>query len=218
MPLLAHVFIMQWFSGCLDVFTPKFRQKFFLIFTFWWIKTNVTYKTWSDHSNKVVHYNLSFSTVSNWFVTMYHRLLHSVSSSSKHGCQQSNLLLLYSLQGCERPFYKKEENRQKQGKHHEIGVKRPKMGWKWIKKLKFLHMKIFKKEEISLKEELSHPCLYLCPYLLSYIKFYGCVLCQYMRIESFSLNVIWDGESHPQILAILSVWDLWFKSIKVLRE
>ena len=35
--------MMQWFSDCVDVFTPKIRRKF-LIFTFLWIKINVTYR------------------------------------------------------------------------------------------------------------------------------------------------------------------------------
>ena len=35
----------------------------------------------------------------------------------------------------------------------------PKIGWKEKKKLKFSQKKIFKKEEISWKEELSHPCI-----------------------------------------------------------
>ena len=32
-----------------------------------------------------MHYNYSLSPASNWFVTLYCKLLHSVSSSSKHG-------------------------------------------------------------------------------------------------------------------------------------
>ena len=41
-------------------------------------------------------YNLLFSTASNWFVTLYYKLLHSVSSSSNHGRRRSSLLLYIS--------------------------------------------------------------------------------------------------------------------------
>ena len=37
----------------------------------------------------------------------------------------------------------------------------PQIGWKWKKKLKFWHQKILKNEEISWKEELSHPWIFL---------------------------------------------------------
>ena len=36
--------------------------------------------------------------------------------------------------------------------------KMPKISWKWKKKLKFWHQKIFKNEELSWLEKLSHPC------------------------------------------------------------
>ena len=40
-----------------------------------------------------MHYKYSLSQASNWFVTLYCKLLPSVSSSSKHGHHQSSLLL-----------------------------------------------------------------------------------------------------------------------------
>ena len=72
MLMSSALHIMQWFSGCLDAFTSKIRRKicdFYIL----WIKTKCRlHKTWSDLWNKVVHYVLSFSTASNWFVTLYY--------------------------------------------------------------------------------------------------------------------------------------------------
>ena len=65
------------------MFTPKIRFFFFSILTFLWIQTNVAYT--SDRQNKVVHYKYSLSLASNWFVTLYCKLLPPVSSASKHG-------------------------------------------------------------------------------------------------------------------------------------
>ena len=42
MLMYSALHIMQWFYGCLDVFTPKIRRKFF-DFNILWIKTNVAY-------------------------------------------------------------------------------------------------------------------------------------------------------------------------------
>ena len=102
MPLHAHVFsfthntVVFWLFGCVH---PKNETQIFW-FLHLWIKTKCRlHKTCSDRWNKVVHYVLSFSTVSNWLVTLYYKLLHWVSSSSKHGCWRSSLLL-YSLSVC----------------------------------------------------------------------------------------------------------------------
>ena len=51
----------------------------FLILTFLWIKTNVTYTQdlkWS--LNNVVHYKYSLSPASNWFVTLYYIIASSI--------------------------------------------------------------------------------------------------------------------------------------------
>ena len=47
--------IMQWFSDCLDVFTPNIRQKFSDFYIFMNRSKCRLHKTWSDHWNKVVH-------------------------------------------------------------------------------------------------------------------------------------------------------------------
>ena len=88
-----HIHVMQWFLHILDVFTLKIRRKFFDFYILW-IKTNVAYTRLAVIArNKVLH---SKTTASNWFVALYCKLLPAVSSSSKHGCWRSSLLL-YSI-------------------------------------------------------------------------------------------------------------------------
>ena len=96
MPLHTHVFsfthIMQWFSHILDVFTPKIRR-FFFDFYILLIKTNVAY----TRIELIVRTKYcTTTTASNWFVTLYYKLLPAVNSSSKHGHRRSSILL-YSI-------------------------------------------------------------------------------------------------------------------------
>ena len=84
--------IMQWFSHSLDVFTPKIKRKFFDFYILW-IKTNVAY-TRLEMIARTKY--CTTTTASNWFVTLYYKLLPAVRSSSKHGRWRSSLLL-YSI-------------------------------------------------------------------------------------------------------------------------
>ena len=83
---------MQWFSQLLAVFTPKIKRKFFDFYILW-IKTNVTY-TRLEMIARTKY--CTTTTASNWFVTLYYKLLPAVRSSSKHGRRWSSLLL-YSI-------------------------------------------------------------------------------------------------------------------------
>ena len=84
--------IMQWFSQVLDVFTPKIKRPFFDFYILW-IKTNVAY-TRLEMIARTKY--CTTTTASNWFVTLYYKLLPAVRSSSKHGRWRSSLLL-YSI-------------------------------------------------------------------------------------------------------------------------
>ena len=90
--IYSALHIMQWFSHILDVFTPKIRRKF-LDFYILWIKTNVAYTRLEVIAR--TRY-CTTTTASNWFVTLYYKLLPAVRSSSKHGRRRSSLLL-YSV-------------------------------------------------------------------------------------------------------------------------
>ena len=81
---------MQWFSQVLDVFTPKIKRKFFDFYILW-IKTNVAY-TRLEMIARMKY--CTTTTASNWFVTLYYKLLPAVRSSSKHGRWRSSLLLV----------------------------------------------------------------------------------------------------------------------------
>ena len=84
--------IMQWFSHILDVFTPKIKRTFFDFYILW-IKTNVAY-TWLELIARTKY--CTTTTASNWFVTLYYKLLPAVRSSSKHGRRRSSLLLYFT--------------------------------------------------------------------------------------------------------------------------
>ena len=84
--------IMQWFSRLLDVFIPKIKRKYFDFYILW-IKTNVAY-TRLEMIARTKY--CTTTTASNWFVTLYYKLLPAVRSSSKHGRRWSSLLL-YSI-------------------------------------------------------------------------------------------------------------------------
>ena len=90
--MYSALHIMQWFSRVLDVFTPKIKQKFFNFYILW-IKTNVAY-TRLEMIARTKY--CTTTTASNWFVTLYYKLLPAVRSSSKHGRRWSSLLL-YSI-------------------------------------------------------------------------------------------------------------------------
>ena len=90
--MYSALHIMQWFSQLLDVFTPKIKRKFFDFYILW-IKTNVAYTRLEMIAR--TKYSTT-TTVSNWFVTLYYKLLPAVRSSSKHGRWWSSLLL-YSI-------------------------------------------------------------------------------------------------------------------------
>ena len=51
MLMYSALHIMQWFSGCLDEFTPKIRRKFFDFYIFMNQNKCRLHKTWSDRSN-----------------------------------------------------------------------------------------------------------------------------------------------------------------------
>ena len=90
--MYSALHIMQWFSHSLDVFTPKIKRKFFDFYILW-IKTNVAY-TRLEMIARTKY--CTTSTASNWFVTLYYKLLPAVRSPSKHGRWRSSLLL-YSI-------------------------------------------------------------------------------------------------------------------------
>ena len=93
--MYSALHIMQWFSQLLDVFTPKIKRKFFDFYILW-IKTNVAY-TRLEMIPRTKY--CTTTTASNWFVTLYFKLLPAVKSSSKHGRRWSSLLL-YSIYLC----------------------------------------------------------------------------------------------------------------------
>ena len=90
--MYSALHIMQWFSHSLDVFTPKIKRKFFDFYILW-IKTNVAY-TRLEMIARTKY--CTTTTASNWFVTLYYKLLPAVRSPSKHGRWRSSLLL-YSI-------------------------------------------------------------------------------------------------------------------------
>ena len=90
--MYSALHIMQWFSQVLDVFTPKIKQNF-SDFYILWIKTNVAY-TRLEMIARTKY--CTTTTASNWFVTLYYKLLPAVRSSSKNGRWRSSLLL-YSI-------------------------------------------------------------------------------------------------------------------------
>ena len=90
--MYSALHIMQWFSHSLDVFTPKIKRKFFDFYILW-IKTNVAY-TRLEMIARTKY--CATTTASNWFVTLYYKLLPAVRSPSKHGRWRSSLLL-YSI-------------------------------------------------------------------------------------------------------------------------
>ena len=92
MLMYSALHIMHWFSHILDVFTPKIWWKF-CDFYILWIKTNVAY---TRHELIARTKYCTTTTASNWFVTLYYKLLPAVRSSSNHGRRWSSLLL-YSL-------------------------------------------------------------------------------------------------------------------------
>ena len=73
-------------------FTPKIKRKFFDFYILW-IKTNVAY-TRLEMIARTKY--CTTTTASNWFVTLYYKLLPAVRSPSKHGRWRSSLLL-YSI-------------------------------------------------------------------------------------------------------------------------
>ena len=101
MPLHTHVFSFTHnavFSQVLDVFTPKIKRPFFDFYILW-IKTNVAY----TRLEMIARTNYcTTTTASNWFVTLYYKLLPAVRSSSKHGRWRSSLLLYSISMSCRR--------------------------------------------------------------------------------------------------------------------
>ena len=87
--------VQWWFSQLLDVFTPKIKRKIFDFYILW-IKTNVAYTRLEMIARTKYCTTLTTTTASNWFVTLYYKLLPAVRSSSKHGRRWSSLLL-YSI-------------------------------------------------------------------------------------------------------------------------
>ena len=96
--MYSALHIMQWFSQVLDVFTPKIKRKIFDFYILW-IKTNVAYTRLEMIARTKYCTTLTTTTASNWFVTLYYKLLPAVRSSSKHGRRWSSLLL-YSISMC----------------------------------------------------------------------------------------------------------------------
>ena len=94
MLMYSALHIMQWFSGCLDVFTPKIRRKFFDL-TFLWIKTNVAY----TRLEMIAKQRSALQVVHRRQTDLLLRtilLLPPLKSPSKHGSWRSSLLL-YSI-------------------------------------------------------------------------------------------------------------------------
>ena len=98
MPLHAYVFSFTHNALVLSDFRcvhPENQTKTFLILTFSWIKTNVAYTRL-----EVIARTTSAQQVYHWYQTdlllCTNKLLHPVSSSSKHGRWRSSLLL-YSI-------------------------------------------------------------------------------------------------------------------------
>ena len=69
--MYSALHIMQWFSHILDVFTLKIRWKFLDVYISW-IKTNVAY---TRHDVIARTKYCTKTTASNWFVTLYCKLL-----------------------------------------------------------------------------------------------------------------------------------------------
>ena len=90
--MYSALHIMQWFAQLLDVFTPKIKRNFFDFYILW-IKTNVAY-TRLEMIARTKY--CTTTTASNWFVTLYYKLLPAMRSPSKHGRWRSSLLL-YSI-------------------------------------------------------------------------------------------------------------------------
>ena len=93
--MYSALHIMQWFSQLLDVFTPKIKRKIFDFYILW-IKTDVAYTRLEMIARTKYCTTLTTTTASNWFVSLYYKLLPAVRSSSKHGRRWSSLLL-YSI-------------------------------------------------------------------------------------------------------------------------
>ena len=91
--MYSALHIMQWVSQILDVFTPKIRENFF-----WFLHFMNQNKCCLNTKLEVIPRTKYFTTitVSNWFVTLYYKLLPAVSLPSKHGRWWSSLLL-YSI-------------------------------------------------------------------------------------------------------------------------
>ena len=96
--MYSALHIMQWFSQVVDVFTPKIKRKIFDFYILW-IKTNIAYTRLEMIARTKYCTTLTTTTASNWFVTLYYKLLPAVRSSSKHGRRWSSLLL-YSIWPC----------------------------------------------------------------------------------------------------------------------
>ena len=103
--MYSALHIMQWFSQLLDVFTPKIKRKFFDFYILW-IKTNVAYTRLEMIARTKC---CTTTTASNWFVTLYYKLLPAVRSSSKH-CRWWSSLLLYSISMYETHLASQEES------------------------------------------------------------------------------------------------------------
>ena len=91
--MYSALHIMQWFSHILDVFTPKIRWKFFDYYILR-IKTNVAYTRLGLIARTKY---CTTTTASNWFVTLYFKLLPAVRLSSKHGRPVGDLAFYYTL-------------------------------------------------------------------------------------------------------------------------
>ena len=91
--MYSALHIMQWFSHILDVFTPKIKQNFFDFYILW-IKTNIAY-TRLELIARTKY--CTTNTASNWFVTLYYKLLPAVRSSPKLGRRRSSLLFILHI-------------------------------------------------------------------------------------------------------------------------
>ena len=97
MLMYSALHIMQWFSGCLDVFTPKIRQKFVILHSYESKQNNVAYtrlEVIARTKQCCTTYCLVQRQTDLLLCTI--SLLSPVNSSSKHGCRRSSLLL-YSI-------------------------------------------------------------------------------------------------------------------------
>ena len=90
--IYSALHIMQWFSQILHICSPRKSDENFVDFYILWIKTNDAYTRLEVIARTKY---CTTTTASNWFVTLYYKLLPAVSSPSKHAV--GDLAFYYTL-------------------------------------------------------------------------------------------------------------------------